>query len=75
MKKIDISRLSPDECWSIQINGTQFCKNCKWTGISACAGQSIQRTGYNSLGYRIGEYGLVDDDEEKVLSEKPGRSG
>jgi len=70
MRKVDISRLSQDECWSIQINGTQFCKNCKWTGISACAGQNIRKTGYNSLGYHIGEYGLIDEKELEVHSEK-----
>ncbi|OYT14359.1 MAG: hypothetical protein B6I19_00380 [Bacteroidetes bacterium 4572_114] len=61
MKKIDTSKLSNDECWSIQINGTLYCKNCKWTGISACNGHNIQKTGINSKGYRIGEFGLIDE--------------
>jgi hypothetical protein len=62
MKKIDTSKLSNDECWGIQINGTGHCRNCKWTGISACEGQQILKTGYNSKGYRIGESGLIVED-------------
>lgn len=62
MKTIDTSKLSHDECWGVQINGTSHCKNCKWTGISACEGQDIVRTGRNHLGYRIGEYGLLEED-------------
>jgi len=64
MKNIDTSKLSHDECWGVQINGTQHCRNCKWTGISACEGKNIIKTGRNSLGYRIGESGLTDDDDE-----------
>lgn len=62
MKKIDTSKLSPDECWGIQINGTKHCTNCKWTGISACEGKNIVRTGHNSLGYRIGENGIIQEE-------------
>lgn len=62
MKKIDTSKLSNDECWGIQINGTYHCRNCKWTGISACEGQNILRTGRNSKGYLINETGVVADD-------------
>jgi len=61
MKKIDTSKLSHDECWTVQINGTRHCGNCIWTGISACEGQDIVRTGRNHLGYPIGEYGLVNE--------------
>ncbi|MBI9037413.1 MAG: hypothetical protein JEY97_04700 [Bacteroidales bacterium] len=67
MRKIDTSKLSHDECWGIQINGTKHCQNCKWTGISACEGKNIVKTGRNSKGYKIGEYGL----EEDVPREKP----
>jgi hypothetical protein len=62
MKKIDTSKLSNDECWGVQINGTRHCRNCKWTGISACEGQQIIKTGYNSKGYKIGESGLIAED-------------
>jgi hypothetical protein len=62
MKKIDTSKLSTDECWGVQINGTQHCKYCKWTGISACEGKDIIKTGRNSKGYSIGEFGLVEED-------------
>ena len=62
MKQIDTSKLSHDECWGVQINGTRHCQNCKWTGISACEGQNIVRTGRNSKGYRIDEFGLVETD-------------
>ncbi|MFO7942836.1 MAG: hypothetical protein R6U51_00780 [Anaerolineales bacterium] len=63
MRKIDTSILSEDECWGVQINGLQHCKaNCKWVGISACEGQNIRSTGYNSKGYRVGENGMVPED-------------
>lgn len=62
MRKIDTSKLSQDECWGIQINGTKHCANCKFTGISACVGKNIIATGRNSKGYRIDENGLVEDD-------------
>ena len=61
MKKINTSKLSHDECWGIQINGTQHCKNCTWAGMSACEGKNIFKTGRNSKGYRIGEFGLIED--------------
>jgi len=61
MKNIDTSKLSNDECWGIQINGMKHCRNCKWTGISACEGQNIIKTGRNSKGYLIGETGLIAD--------------
>jgi len=67
MRKIDTSKLSHDECWGIQINGTKHCQNCKWTGISACEGKNIVKTGRNSKGYKIGENGL----EEDVPHEEP----
>lgn len=62
MKNIDTSKLSPNECWGVQINGLKHCKNCKWTGISACEGQEIVKTGRNSKGYRIGDNGIIADD-------------
>nr|NQU93007.1 hypothetical protein [Bacteroidota bacterium] len=62
MKTIDTSKLSYDECWGIQINGISHCQNCKWTGISACEGKSVLKTGRNSKGYRIAEHGLIEDD-------------
>lgn len=62
MKIIDTSKLSHDECWGIQINGTKHCQNCKWTGISACEGKNIVKTGRNSKGYRVGEDGIIEDD-------------
>ncbi|MCK4677334.1 MAG: hypothetical protein KAT48_04310 [Bacteroidales bacterium] len=62
MRKIDTTKLSNDECWGIQINGTLHCQNCKWTGLSACVGKNIILTGRNSKGYLIGEDGIVEDD-------------
>lgn len=62
MKHIDTSKLSHTECWGVQINGLNHCRNCKWTGISACEGQHIVKTGRNAKGYRIGDLGLVADD-------------
>jgi len=61
MKLIDTSKLSSDECWGVQINGLIHCKNCKWTGISACEGKNIVKTGYNSKGWKIGEFGITDE--------------
>ncbi len=61
MRKINTSYLSTDECWGIQINGTQHCQNCKWTGISACEGKNIVKTGRNSKGYKILENGIDPD--------------
>jgi hypothetical protein len=62
MKNIDTSLLSTTECWGVQINGLRHCQNCKWTGISACEGKNIVKTGRNAKGYRIGEEGLVATD-------------
>ncbi len=62
MRNVDTSKLSNNECWGIQINGTKHCKNCKWVGISACEGKNIINTGRNSKGYKIGEDGLMEND-------------
>ncbi len=62
MRTVDTSKFSHDECWGIQINGTRHCQNCKWTGISACEGQDIVRTGRNHKGYKVNEDGLDADD-------------
>lgn len=62
MKSVDTGKFSTDECWGVQINGLSHCKkiNCKWQGLSACEGKNIIKTGVNSKGYKIGEYGLVE---------------
>lgn len=73
MKKIDTSTLSRDECWGIQINGTQHCQNCKWTGISACEGQDIVRTGRNHKGYKVNEDGLDANDYDANFDQGSGR--
>lgn len=63
MRRIETSYLSEDECWGVQINGLQHCQqNCKWIGISACEGQNIRLTGYNSKGFRIGDTGVIPED-------------
>ncbi|HOI31175.1 MAG: hypothetical protein PHG67_10870 [Bacteroidales bacterium] len=61
MRHVDTSKLSKDECWGIQIYGLNHCKriNCKWQGISACAGKEIIRTGRNALGYKIDAEGMA----------------
>ncbi len=61
MKRINTSTLSPDECQSVQINGTKYCKDCKWTGISTCNGQNILKTGKNSKYFDIGENGIINN--------------
>ncbi len=63
MKRVDTSRLSMDECWGIQINGLNHCKNinCRWQGLTACEGKNIIITGKNSLGYVVGLTGIVED--------------
>ena len=72
MKKVDTSYLSRDECWGIQINGFNHCQNCKWIGISACEGQKIRLTGYTSIGYRIGDDGVVPDDHKPEIYTSAG---
>ncbi len=59
MKKIDTSKLSNDECWSVQINGLDHCETCKFTGLTACNGKDIRRTGKNKKGYTIGRKGII----------------
>jgi hypothetical protein len=72
MRRVDTSKLSHDECWSIQINGLNHCRNCKWTGISACEGKNIVLTGRNSKGYRIGEEGIIIDDYDSAFDKVSG---
>jgi hypothetical protein len=62
MRKVDTSLLSQDECWGVQINGLLHCQDCKWIGISACEGQNIRLTGYNSKGYKVGDQGIIKSD-------------
>ena len=71
MKKVDTSKLSHDECWGIQINGLNHCENinCRWQSLSACEGKNIIRTGYNSLGYRIGDEGVLIETVAKTKTE------
>jgi len=59
MRRIDTSKLSRDECWPVQINGTDHCENCKFTGLSACVGKEIRKTGKNKKGYKIGRKGII----------------
>jgi uncharacterized membrane protein len=61
MKHINTNRLSEDECWSVQINGLDWCKSCKWTGITACEGHNILKVGYNSKGWKIGKNGITEE--------------
>jgi len=71
MKRVDTSKLSQGECWGVQINGLSHCKaiNCKWQGISACAGQNIIKTGYNALGHKIGLYGIAVQSQNSLSSD------
>lgn len=73
MKTIKVATLSSDECTSVQVSGLVFCKNCKWTGISACLGKNIIATGRNSKGYLITETGIDMNDcanEQGSFSDK-----
>jgi hypothetical protein len=69
MKHVDTRKLSNDECWGIQINGTSHCKNinCRWQGLSACEGKNIIKTGKNSKDYLIGTEGIIDKTKSKIL--------
>jgi len=67
MRSINTEKLSEDECWGVQINGLKHCETCKWTGISACEGKNILKTGYNSKGYKIG---LNSIDEDKISTKE-----
>jgi hypothetical protein len=72
MKHVDTRKLSDSECWGIQINGTNHCKNinCRWQGLSACEGKNIIRTGKNAKGYFVGSDGII----EKNLADNPEES-
>ncbi len=69
MKKVNTAYFSSDECWGIQINGLSHCRNinCKWQGLTACEGQNIIKTGYNSKGYKVGTHGII----VPVMEEQP----
>jgi hypothetical protein len=62
MRKVDISKLSSNECGGIQIAGTSHCTsiNCKFQGLTACTGLNIIKTGKNSKGIAIGINGMED---------------
>lgn len=68
MKRVDTSMFSHDECWGIQINGLNHCKeiNCRWQGLTACEGKEIIRTGKNSKGYVVGLNGVISRDKVKI---------
>lgn len=72
MRKVDTSYLSQDECWGVQINGLKHCQNCKWIGISACEGQNVRLTGYNSKGYRVGDEGMIPGDYNPEFERSTG---
>ncbi len=61
MKTVNIALISGDECQGVQINGLGHCVaiSCKWQGLSACDGQNIIKTGYNSKGVKIGKNGVM----------------
>lgn len=62
MKKVDMTRISPEECVGIQVLGTLHCSkiNCKWQGLTACQGRNILLTGKNKKGFAIGPNGLAE---------------
>jgi len=60
MRKIDTSKLSADECWSVQINGLLHCETCKFTKLTACTGKEIRKTGKNSKGHVVGKKGIFE---------------
>jgi hypothetical protein len=75
MRKVDTSLLAHDQCWGVQINGLKHCQDCKWIGISACEGQEIRDTGYNSKGFRIGEDGVIQADYNSKYDRSPAILG
>jgi len=70
MKRIDMTKISHDECMGVQMLGTRHCTsiNCKWQGLTACQGRNIILTGKNSKGFVIGPTGLAEETEEKKNS-------
>ncbi|HBX52580.1 MAG: hypothetical protein A2W98_10010 [Bacteroidetes bacterium GWF2_33_38] len=72
MRRVDTQKLSGDECWGIQMYGLNHCKeiNCKWRGISACNGKNIIKTGKNSKGFVIDDFGLSFDDSTTNKNDK-----
>jgi hypothetical protein len=47
-----------EECWSVQMFGTQKCMSCKLRGKRKCGGKEIVSTGKNSKGIKIGWEGF-----------------
>lgn len=70
MKQAKTNLISGDEFWGIQINGSAHCKSisCKWQGLTACNGVNIIRTGSNSIGYKAGKYGIIENSKPKKSS-------
>lgn len=65
MRTVDKEKLAFEECLNVQLNGLNYCKNCKFTGITACMGKNIVKTGKNAKGYSVGEKGLAYEYFEK----------
>lgn len=41
------------ECWMIQFNGRQACKDCDLADTGECGGQKIRTTGVNEKGFSV----------------------
>ena len=51
---------SSEECFRVQMDGTNACKKCPLYETSECGGKSILSTGKNKKGNFVNETGVVD---------------
>jgi len=58
VKTFPQSKLSA-ECWSVQMWGTDHCKECEFYGTEDCGGTEILKTGKNENGVEVGKKGMV----------------
>lgn len=56
-RQLDQRQLS-DECWGIQMWGTEECSRCCYLNTKDCGGKNIRKTGKNNKGFAIGAKGL-----------------
>jgi hypothetical protein len=41
------------ECWLVQFKGLSECSLCEYADTPDCGGQTIRKTGVNSLGHPV----------------------
>lgn len=51
-KRINHAKLSA-ECWPVQIDGIEACKDCDFRDKDDCDGEGVRTTGKNEKGYTV----------------------